>query len=144
MLVMIRLLSAILLLNLLLWMPVKAQIPQNLSLEKSAKIEQAVTAFMSRLNVPGISIAIVTDNQLRWQQGYGLADLENFVPAKANTVYRLASVTKPITAVAVMQPVEKGQIDLDAAVQKYVPSFPQRSHPITIRELLTHTSGIRH
>lgn len=141
---MIRLLSAILLMNLLVWMPVKAQIPQNLSLEKSAKIEQAVTAFMSRLNVPGLSIAVVADNQLRWQQGYGLADLENFVPAKANTVYRLASVSKPITAVAVMQLVEKGKIDLDAPVQKYVPSFPQKSYPITIRELLTHTSGIRH
>jgi CubicO group peptidase (beta-lactamase class C family) len=141
---MVRFFCTVLLLNLLVWTPAKAQIPQNLSLEKTAKIEQAVTGFMSRLNVPGISIAIVTDNQLRWQQGYGLADLENFVPAKANTVYRLASVSKPITAVAVMQLVEKGKIDLDAPVQKYVPSFPQKSYPITIRELLTHTSGIRH
>ncbi len=141
---MVRFFCTVLLLNLLVWTPAKAQIPQNLSLEKTAKIEQAVTGFMSRLTVPGLSLAIVTDNQLRWQQGYGLADLENFVPAKANTVYRLASVSKPITAVAVMQLVEKGKIDLDAPVQKYVPSFPQKSYPVTIRELLTHTSGIRH
>src|SRR4029453_156725 len=120
------------------------QTSEGLAGEKSTRIEQAVTAFMSRLNVPGLSISGVTDNQLRWQNGYGMADMENFVPAKASTVYRLASVSKPITATAVMQLVEKGKIDLDASVQKYVPSFPQKAHPITLRELLTHTSGIRH
>lgn len=142
--IMIRFLAAILLLNLLVWTSAKAQIPEGLSSEKSAKIEQAVTAFMSRLNAPGLSIAVVTDNQLRRQQGYGLADVENFVPAKAATVYRLASVSKPITAIAVMQMIERGKIDLDAPVQKYVPSFPQKTYPITIRDLLRHTSGIRH
>jgi len=142
--VMIRFISAILLVNLLVWTSTKAQIPESLSSEKSTKIEQAVTAFMSRLNVPGLSIAVVIDNQLRWQQGYGLADVENFVPAKAATVYRLASVSKPITAIAVMQLVDRGKIDLDAPVQKYVPSFPKKTYPVTIRDLLRHTSGIRH
>lgn len=140
----LRFLCTILLVNLLVWAPAKAQILESLSAEKSTKIEQAVTAFMSRLNAPGLSIAVVTDNQLRWQQGYGMADVENFVPAKANTVYRLASVSKPITAVAVMQLVERGKIDLDAPVQRYVPSFPQKAYPVTIRDLLRHTSGIRH
>lgn len=142
--VIIRFLYAALFVNLLMWTSASAQIPEGLSSEKSAKIEEAVTAFMSELNVPGLSVAVVTNSRLRWQRGYGLADLENFVTAKVNTVYRLASVSKPITAVAVMQLVEKGKIDLDAPVQKYVPSFPQKSYPITVRELLTHTSGIRH
>src|SRR5689334_15287943 len=124
-------------------MPATAQIPEGLSAEQAARIDQAVTAFMSRLNIPGLSIAVVTDHQLRWQQGYGLADIENFVPAKAVTVYRLASVSKPITATAVMQLVERGKIELDAPVQKYVPTFPQKAYPVTVRDVLRHTSGIR-
>jgi serine beta-lactamase-like protein LACTB, mitochondrial len=73
-----------------------------------------------------------------------LTDLENNVQATNQAVYRIASVSKPITAVAVMQLVKKGKIDLDAPIQKYVPEFPKHSAPITVRQLLTHTSGIRH
>ena len=72
-----------------------------------------------------------------------MADLENFVPAKALTVYRIASVSKSLTAVAAMQLAEKGKLDLDAPVQKYVPSFPTKIFPVTTRQLLAHLSGIR-
>lgn len=99
---------------------------------------------MSRQNIPGLSVAIVTDNELRWSKGFGLSDLENFVPAKAATVYRLGSITKPITAVATLQLAERGKLDLDAPVQKYCPAFPEKPWPITARELLGHLGGIRH
>jgi CubicO group peptidase (beta-lactamase class C family) len=66
------------------------------------------------------------------------------VPAKTATVYRLASVSKPITAVAVMQLVERGKIDLDAPVQKYCPAFPEKQWPVTTRQVLAQLSGIRH
>jgi len=86
----------------------------------------------------------VTRGELRWSAGYGLADIENDVPATPDTVYRLASVSKPITAVAVLQLVEQGKIDLDAPVQRYVPAFPAKQWPVTTRLLLGHLGGIRH
>ena len=86
---------------------------------------------MSRQGIPAVSVAIVEDNQIRFQRGYGMADVENLVPAKALTVYRIASVTKSLTAVAAMQLVGKGKLDLDAPIQKYVPSFPTKKFPIT-------------
>lgn len=73
-----------------------------------------------------------------------MADLENNVPATSETLYRLASISKPLTATAAMQLWERGKLDLDAPVQKYCPSFPQKDTPITTRELLGHLAGIRH
>jgi serine beta-lactamase-like protein LACTB len=107
-------------------------------------VEKAVTAEMSRVGIPGLSLAIVAGGELRLVRGFGLADLENDVPATESTVYRLGSVSKPLTATAVMQLWEEGRLDLDAPVQKYVPSFPEKPWPITARELLGHLGGIRH
>ena len=124
-------------------MPATAQTSAALPADKITKIETAVSSFMSRRSIPAVSIAIVQDNQVRFQRGYGMADMENFVPAKALTVYRIASVTKSLTAVAAMQLVEKGKLDLDAPVQKYAPSFPTKNFPVTTRQLLAHLGGIR-
>lgn len=109
-----------------------------------SRIEQAVRREMAAQKIPGLSVAVVKDNQLRWSAGFGLADLENQVPAKAHTVYRLASISKPITAVAVMQLVEQGKLDLDAPIRKYVPAFPEKQWPVTARQLLGHLGGVRH
>ena len=111
--------------------------------EQITKIETAISSFMSQQNIPGLTIAIVRENQIRFQRGYGMAEVENFVPAKALTVYRIASVSKSLTAVAAMQLVEKGKLDLDAPVQKYAPTFPQKNFPVTTRQVLAHLSGIR-
>ncbi len=126
------------------WTHTAAQAVAGLPADKITKVETAVSSFMSRHNVPGLSIAIVTDNQLRFQRGYGMANLEHFAPAKASTVYRLASVSKPITAVAALQLSERAKLDLDAPVQKYCPAFPQKQWAITTRQLLGHLSGVRH
>ncbi|HZG54543.1 MAG TPA: serine hydrolase domain-containing protein [Pyrinomonadaceae bacterium] len=136
-----------LLLLLLILLPaplIRAQPNAPLPAEKIKLIEAAVAAEMSRQNIAGLSLAVVTDNQLRWSNGYGFADLENYVPAKAATVYRLASISKSVTAVAVMQLAERGQLDLDAPVQKYCPAFPEKQWPLTSRQILAHLSGIRH
>ena len=125
------------------WLPSAAQTPDTLPADRAAKIEAAIITLMTSKKIPGLSVAVVSDNQVRWQKGYGMADLENSVPAKAATVYRIASVAKPITAVAVMQLVERGKLDLDAPIQKYVPTFPGKPWPITTRQLLGHLSGIR-
>lgn len=110
----------------------------------SVMMEAAVAEEMERLGIPGLSAALVVGGELQWTKGFGTADLENGVPAKAETVYRIASLSKPITAVAAMRLVEAGKLDLDAPVQKYVPSFPEKQAPITTRQLLCHQSGIRH
>jgi CubicO group peptidase (beta-lactamase class C family) len=109
-----------------------------------ARIETAVTAEMSRQSIPALSIAVAVENQLRWTAGYGISDLENFVPAKATTVFRLGSISKPITATALLQLEEQGRVDLDAPVQRYLPGFPLKEWPVTPRSLLSHLGGIRH
>ena len=73
-----------------------------------------------------------------------MADLENFVLATPQTLYRLASISKSLTATTAMQLWERGKLDLDAPVQKYCPAFPQKPWPITSRQLLGHLEGIRH
>lgn len=137
-------LNHILVLLMVLIAPAAAQTPAGLPPDKIEQIEKAITTEMSRQNIPGLSVAIVTENQLRWANGYGFTDLENFVPAKAASVYRLGSISKPITATAAMQLVERGKLNLDAPVQKYCPAFPEKPWPITARYLLGHLSGIRH
>ena len=107
-------------------------------------IDSAVKAFIAKHHVPGLSAAIVSEKQLSYERGYGLADVENNVPATSETVYRLASISKMLTGVAVMQLVEQGKIDLAAPIQKYAPSFPEKQAPITCELLLKHQSGIRH
>jgi serine beta-lactamase-like protein LACTB, mitochondrial len=116
----------------------------KLSPEKQPQIESAISKFMSANSVPGISAAIVENGQYEWSQGFGMADLENFVPATSRTLYRLASVSKPLTATAAMQLWERGKLNLDVPVQTYCPAFPQKEWPITTRQLLGHLGGIRH
>jgi serine beta-lactamase-like protein LACTB, mitochondrial len=92
-----------------------------------------------------MSIAVVRDNQVVWTEAFGLADVENEVAVVADAVFRIASISKPITATAIMQLVEGGRVALDDPVQKYVQAFPTKGEQaITLRHLLSHTSGIRH
>ncbi|MGE3275980.1 MAG: serine hydrolase domain-containing protein [Vicinamibacterales bacterium] len=106
-----------------------------------ALVQQALEAT----GAPGISVAIGGDGAVQWAEGFGLADVEQQVAVTPDTVFRIASISKPITATAVMQLVERGRVALDDPIQKYVPSFPSKGEQrITIRHLLTHTSGIRH
>jgi len=76
-------------------------------------------------------------------RGFGYADVENRVKATPQTTYRTASIGKPMTATAVMELSEQGSIDIDAPIQKYCLRFPEKQWPVTTRELLSHTSGIR-
>jgi serine beta-lactamase-like protein LACTB len=118
--------------------------PAALPPEKVKQIEALVFAEMAKQKIPGLTVAVVSDKRVRWSQGFGLQDIENNVAARAATVYRLGSISKPITAVAVMQLFERGRLDLDAPVQKYCPAFPEKRWPVTARQLLGHLSGVRH
>ena len=120
-----------------------AQEPQ-LSPEKRTQIEATVAKFMSSTHAPGVAVAVVEHGEYEWASGFGLADVENNAPASEHTLFRLASISKSLTATAAMQLWERGQLDLDASVQKYCPSFPQKPWPITTRQVMGHLGGIRH
>jgi CubicO group peptidase (beta-lactamase class C family) len=108
------------------------------------RIGRAVGAWMQDHRAPALSVAIALDGQPAWSGGFGLADPARGVPATSRTVYRLASVTKSITATAVMMLAEKGVLDLDAPIQRYCPAYPPKRWPITARLLLAHLAGVRH
>lgn len=108
------------------------------------KIDGLVQTFMTKGQVPGLSIAVVKDGAIAWSKGYGYADVENQVPARPNTMYRSASIGKTNTATAAMRLVELGKLDLDADIRGTCPAFPAKPWKITARNLIQHTSGIRH
>lgn len=95
-------------------------------------------------NIPGISISVGTKEKILWAEGFGYADLESKRPVTPQSKFRLGSVSKSLTSLAVGRLVEGGNLDLDAPVQQYVPNFPQKKFVITSRQLATHTAGIRH
>lgn len=105
--------------------------------------EEFVKQQMQIDKIPGLSIGFIKDD-FTWAKGFGYADLENKIPATEKSAYRLASNTKSMTAVAILQLVEKGKIDLDAEIQTYVPYFPKKNWPVTVRQLLGHLGGISH
>jgi serine beta-lactamase-like protein LACTB len=107
-------------------------------------IRALIKSFMAAEKAPGATFAIGIGDKLAWSQGFGLADIENRVRANPESAYRTASIGKSITATAAMMLVAQGRLDLDAPIQKYCPAFPQKPWPISTRNLISHTSGIRH
>ncbi|MBM3830841.1 MAG: beta-lactamase family protein [Verrucomicrobia bacterium] len=110
-------------------------------------LQRLAAAEVERGILPGFTLALVDDQRLVWSGGFGLADVKRKLPARPDTVYRVGSVSKLFNAVAVMQQVETGRLDLDAPVQKFVPDFRIESRftnagPVTLRQLLCHRSGL--
>jgi CubicO group peptidase (beta-lactamase class C family) len=94
--------------------------------------------------MPGLQVAVAVDGRLVWSESFGYADVERREPVTRTTLFRIGSVSKPLTATAVARLVEAGKLDLDAPVQRYVPSFPMKPWPVTTRALAGHLAGIRH
>ncbi|MGH7607565.1 MAG: serine hydrolase domain-containing protein [Gemmatimonadales bacterium] len=95
-------------------------------------------------NIPGFAIAVAVDGQLVWSEAFGYADLEARRPATPTTQFRIGSVSKPLTADAIAHLYESGKLDLDAPVQRYVPTFPEKGAVITTRLVAGHLAGLRH
>lgn len=93
--------------------------------------------------VPGLCVAAAINGEIVWSETFGFADLEKQILATEATRFRIGSVSKPIAAAGLALLVERGQFDLDAPIQKYLPDFPQKSAVITPRLLAGHLSGIR-
>jgi serine beta-lactamase-like protein LACTB, mitochondrial len=95
-------------------------------------------------NIPGFAIAVAVDGKIVWSEAFGYADVAAKRRTTPATQFRIGSVSKPLTADAVAQLYDSGKLDLDAPVQRYVPTFPVKSAPITTRLLAGHLAGIRH
>ena len=113
--------------------------PQNIN----KKLDQYLTDYYINKDIPSVATGISNDGKLIWFGARGFADIENNVPATEKSVYRIASVSKVITAVAIMQLVEQGKIKLDEDIRKYIPYYPAKRWKFTVRQLLSHTAGIR-
>jgi CubicO group peptidase (beta-lactamase class C family) len=109
---------------------------------QDAKVDELVRDHMAKRHVPGLSLAVVRDGKVVHARGYGLANLELSAPAAADTVYELASLTKPFTAAAVLMLVEDGKLGLDDEVAGRLPGLPAAWRGVRVRHLLTLTSGI--
>jgi CubicO group peptidase (beta-lactamase class C family) len=103
-----------------------------------------ILEIMEEAGIPGASVAVGIGGRIVWAEGFGWADVELGVPVTTLTKFRVGSVSKPITAAGLGLLVERGQLDLDAPVQTYVPGFQEKRWPITTRQLGGHTAGIRH
>jgi serine beta-lactamase-like protein LACTB len=99
---------------------------------------------MKSSEIPGLSVAVAANGKLVWSEAFGLATVDPPVKASTSTLFRIGSVSKSITAAALLRLHELGRIDLDANVRRYVPEFPATHAPVTVRQLATHVSGIRH
>jgi CubicO group peptidase (beta-lactamase class C family) len=124
-----------------------AAIPQKAASDSyeaaRANADRQAKEWIAR-GTPGLSLAVAVDGKIVYSEGFGFADLEERVPVWPTTKFRIGSVSKPLTAIALAQLVEAGKLDLDAPVQKYVPSFPDKGAVITTRMLAGHLGGIRH
>ena len=115
----------------------------GLSAEVVEAVGSLLTGEMSRLGIPGLSLAVAAAGELRLETAFGYANVENDVEATPETVYRLASVSKPMTAVTVLRLAGRGLLDLDAPVWRYCPAYPPKPWAVTPRLLLSHQGGVR-
>lgn len=114
--------------------------------EAVAVLSEFIEHEVADKGLPALSIALVDDQKIIWAQGFGFSDRDRTIPATSETIYRVGSISKLFTDIAAMQLVERGTLDLDAPVDRYVPGFrpenPFDASPVTLRRLMSHRSGL--
>src|SRR5262249_26551054 len=113
--------------------------------EAARNLQRFIERAVTEKGLPAVSVALVDGQEVVWSRGFGFADPAARTPADADTVYRVGSVSKLFTDIAVMRLVEQGALDLDAPVTKYLPGFAPKGRfekPITLRQLMTHRAGL--
>ena len=108
-----------------------------------ARGRQIARAGLTGQNLPGLSVAVGVDGDIAWAEGFGFADLETHAPVAPPMRFRIAEVSKPLTSVAVGRLLEQHKLNLDDEIQTYVPAFPKKQWPVTLRQLMGHVGGIR-
>lgn len=109
------------------------------------RLRELILHEMRQKGLPALSIALVDDQEIVWAEGFGLEDPQDSIPATAATVYRVGSVSKLFTDIAIMQLAERGELDIDGSVTAYLPDFqPANPYevPVTLRQLMAHRSGL--
>src|SRR6478752_1844233 len=105
-------------------------------------LDSIVQRVMTRERVVGASVLVARGGHILLHKGYGFADLGLEAPTKDETVYHIVGPMLPFTGIAVMQQVERGKLQLDDDISKFIPEFPLQGHHVTVRQFLNHTSGI--
>src|SRR5215207_2866241 len=119
--------------------------PAQRTADRPTRLVRAMAEqLLATANLPGLSIAISRNGQVVFAEGFGYADIERRRRITPDTRFRIASVSKVVTVTALAKLVEDGRFDLDAPIQRYVPSFPAKAWPITSRQLAGHLSGMPH
>ncbi len=109
------------------------------SVEESRRLARALVAGD---DLPGLSVAVAVDGEIVWAEGFGWADIDNRMPITPLTRFRLGALSKPLTAVAVALLHDRGRLDLDAPVQRYVPAYPEKQWTVTTRQLMGDVAGV--
>jgi len=104
---------------------------------------QVVRASLTGKNLPGLSVAVGMGGDIVWAEGFGFADLESRVPVTPNHRFRIGTASTVLTSAAVGLLLEEGRLKLDDVIQTYVPSFPEKQWPVTLRQLMAHLAGVR-
>lgn len=116
---------------------------QNDGPEHAASVaESELSAMLARSHTPGVGVAVARNGSVIYQAGFGMADLEQQVPVTDSTRFGIGSITKCLTSVAVFSLAEDGLLDVDAPLETYLPGFAHAGSGLTIRHVLTHTSGL--
>jgi CubicO group peptidase (beta-lactamase class C family) len=134
--------SAAIILLSSIFLGVPASFAQKDAGELERKVDQVFGAF-DRADSPGCALGVVRDGEFIYKKGYGEGSLELSVPLTPQSVFYMGSVSKQFTAASVVLAAEQGYLSLDDDVRKYVPEIPSYGQPITLREMLHHTSGFR-
>jgi CubicO group peptidase (beta-lactamase class C family) len=122
------------------WYAVTEPNLEQVSITSVADLERQLEALRRRLRIPGMSAAIAENDRIVWARGFGTANLDSEVPAGPETIYHLASLTKPYASTVLLQLVEEGRLDLDMPVSEFGITI-ERSTPVKLWHLLSHTSG---
>jgi D-alanyl-D-alanine carboxypeptidase len=107
------------------------------------EVDEYLQAEMAKQHIPGLALGVVKDGRLERAAAYGLANLELNVPAQTDTIFQIQSITKTFTAGAIMLLVEEGRISVDDKITKHLANLPETWRDVTVRHLLSHTSGIK-
>ena len=108
-----------------------------------ATVRPLARRLWKALRAPGMSVAVALDGRIVFSSSCGWADREQRLPTRATTRFRIGSVSKTATAAALATLVDAGRIELDAPIQRYVPEFPEKRWPITVRQIAAHLAGLR-
>lgn len=107
------------------------------------RARQVIRAGLTEQSLPGLSVAVSVGGEMVWAEGFGWADLEHQLPVTPDTRFRIGTASIALTSAAVGLLLEQGRLKLDEKIQTYVPAFPEKQWPVTLRQLMGHVAGLR-